>query len=195
MAQICKPAPEFECDILSPDQTFATLKSSSLRGSWVVLFTYPLDFTFVCPTEICEFSDKSPEFAKIGCQVIGASVDSKFTHFAWSNVPRNKGGIGKLQIPLIADLSRKLCTDYGVLLDDGHSCRATFIIDPKGIIRHMSFNDPPVGRNVDEVLRLVQAYQFSDKNGVVCPAKWKSAKDKTIVTDPIKKMEYFSTVK
>eukprot|EP01083_Nonionella_stella_P211633 764992_1 len=150
MAQICKQAPEFECDALMPDQSFGKIKLSTLRGNWIVLFFYPLDFTFVCPTEICEFSDYSSEFNKIGCKVIGASVDSIYTHYAWSQVPRKKGGIGRLEIPLIGDVSRKLCLDYGVLLDDGHSCRGTFIIDPKGNVRHISFNDPPVGRNIDE---------------------------------------------
>eukprot|EP00483_Globobulimina_turgida_P000286 UN00286 len=177
-----------------PSQTFGNIKLSALRGSWIVLFFYPLDFTFVCPTEICEFSDKSAEFNKIGCKVIGASVDSQYTHYAWSNVQRKKGGIGKLTIPLIADVSRQLSKDYGVLLDEGHSCRGTFIIDPNGVIRHISFNDPPVGRNVDEVLRLVHGYQLFERNGQVCPAKWRSQKDKTIKPHPKDKLEYFSTV-
>ena len=126
--------------------------------------------------------------------MIGASVDSQFTHFAWSNTPRKKGGIGKLNIPLLADVSRKLSRDYGVLLDEGHTARGTFIIDPKGIIRHISLNDPPVGRNIDEVLRLVKAYQFFEEHGSVCPAKWKSKKDKTIKPDPKGKLEYFQAV-
>ena len=128
MAQICKNAPEFDCVALMPDQSFANIKLSTLKGNWIVLFFYPLDFTFVCPTEICEFSDKNGEFAKINCKVIGASIDSQYTHLAWTNTPRNKGGIGKLQIPLLADVSRKVSNDYNVLLDEGHTSRATFII-------------------------------------------------------------------
>eukprot|EP01083_Nonionella_stella_P033089 90598_1 len=192
--RIDKPAPDFDCVALMPNQTFENIKLSNLKGKWVVLFFYPMDFTFVCPTEICEFSDKSTDFDKINCRVIGASVDSQYAHFAWSNVPRNQGGIGQLNIPLLADVSRTLSTDYGVLLEEGHTCRATFIIDPNGVVRHMQMNDPPVGRNIDEILRLVQGYQFADENGSVCPAKWKSQNDPTIKPDPEGKLEYFEAV-
>eukprot|EP01083_Nonionella_stella_P247504 858032_1 len=193
-ARICKPAPEFDCVALLPNQTFENIKLSSLKGKWVVLFFYPLDFTFVCPTEICEFSDKSAEFDKIKCRVIGASIDSEYTHFAWSNTPRKEGGVGKLAIPLLADVARKVSTDYGVLLDEGHTCRATFIIDPKGVLRHMQMNDPPVGRNIDEILRLVKAYQYTDENGTVCPPQWHSQDDPSIKPDPKAKLEYFESV-
>ena len=159
------------------------------------IITITMLHRFVCPTEICAFSDKASEFTKINCKVIGASIDSQYTHFAWSNTPRKKGGIGKLEIPLLADVSRKLCKDYGVLLDDGHSCRATFIIDPKGIIRHISFNDPPVGRNIDEILRLVEGYQFFEKHGNVCPAGWNKKNNKTIKPNPTEKLQYFQNTK
>ena len=149
----------------------------------------------MCIDQICAFSDKAAEFKKINCRVIGASVDSQYTHFAWSNTPRKKGGIGNLDIPLLADVKREVCKDYGCLLDDGHSCRATYIIDPKGVIRHISFNDPPVGRSVDEIFRLVQGYQFFEEHGNVCPAGWNKKNDKTIKPNPTDKMEYFSTVK
>lgn len=133
-----------------------------------MLFFYPLDFTFVCPTEICDFSDRAEEFRKIGCEVVAASIDSKFSHLAWMLTPRNKGGLGKMNIPIIADLTKSIGRDYGVMLEEaGHTARGTFIIDGKGILRHMSVNDPPAGRNVDEYLRLVQAYQYVDKHGEV----------------------------
>mmetsp|Transcript_68499 Transcript_68499/g.61545 ORF Transcript_68499/g.61545 Transcript_68499/m.61545 type:complete len:197 (-) Transcript_68499:103-693(-) len=195
MAQICKQAPEFDCVALMPDQQFGNIKLSELlnKNEWIVLFFYPLDFTFVCPTEICTFSDKAGEFKKLSCRVIGASVDSQYTHFAWSNQERKKGGIGKLNIPLLADVTRKVCRDYGVLLDDGHSCRATFIIDPKGCVRHMSFNDPPVGRSVDEILRLVEGYQYFEEHGNVCPAGWNKKNKKTIKPNPKEKLEYFQS--
>merc|ERR1719148_538570 len=196
MAKVCKAAPDFDCMALLPNQSFGNVKLSSLisSGSWVVLFFYPLDWTFVCPTEICEFSDQSDEFEKVKCKVIGCSVDGEYCHLAWSNVSRAKGGIGQLDIPLLADVSRSVSKKYGVLLDAGHSCRGTFIIDPKGVMRHMSMNDPPVGRNVDEVLRLVKGYQHFEQYGVVCPAKWKSQSDRTIKPDPTGKLKYFSAV-
>jgi len=190
-ARICKPAPGFECNALMPDTSFQKIKLSQYRGSWLLLFFYPLDFTFVCPTEIIEFSDRSGEFEKLGCYVLGASVDSQYSHYAWVNVPRNKGGLGQMQIPLLSDMTRKLSESYGVLLDDvGHACRGTFLIDPKGVIRHMQMNEPSVGRNVEELLRLLQAFQFADENGEVCPAKWKPGQP-TIKPDPKESLEYF----
>mmetsp|Transcript_86873 Transcript_86873/g.106554 ORF Transcript_86873/g.106554 Transcript_86873/m.106554 type:complete len:199 (+) Transcript_86873:57-653(+) len=187
---VCKSAPKWETDVVMPDMSIVSQSSDNYKD-WVLLFFYPLDFTFVCPTEIIEFSNKASEFKKIGCDILGCSVDSQFTHYAWMKTPRKEGGIGKINIPLLADVSRKISSDFGVLLDEGHTCRGTFIIDPKGIIRHMSFNDPPVGRNVDEYLRLVKAYQFTDKHGEVCPAKWKPG-SKTIKPNPKGSLEYFS---
>jgi len=146
----------------------------------------------VCPTEIIDFSDRSDEFRKIGCEVVAASVDSKFSHLAWVQTPRNKGGLGTMKIPLVADLTKSLATDYGVLMEEaGITLRGLFIIDGKGMIRHITMNDPPVGRNVDEVLRLVQAYQYTDVHGEVCPSGWTPGKS---TIKPSNKLEYFEKV-
>jgi len=141
---------------------------------------YPLDFTFVCPTEITAFSDRKVEFDSLNTNVAVMSVDSKFSHLAWAAMPRNKGGLGKMSIPIISDITKKISSDYGVLIEDpqdpecGVACRGTVIIDSKGTVRHVSLSDLPVGRSVDEVLRLVAAFQHSDKHGEVCPAGWKT---------------------
>jgi alkyl hydroperoxide reductase subunit AhpC len=149
-------------------------------GKYTVLFFWPLDFTFVCPTEICQFSDKAPEFEKIGAQIIGCSIDSHFTHMEYTKKPRNKGGIGAMQMPLLSDLTKQISKDYGCLIEEGEDSgvafRATYIIDDKGILRHISMNDLPVGRNVEETLRLVEAFQYTDKHGEVCPASWRPGK-------------------
>jgi len=162
-------APDFKASALMPDKSFKEISLSDYKGKYLVLFFYPLDFTFVCPTEIIAYGDRADEFKNIGCEVLGASVDSKYSHFAWVKTPRNEGGLGEMKIPILADLNRKICQDYGVLLEDGHSLRGTFIIDKRGIIRHVTFNDPPVGRNVSETLRLVQAYQYADEKAEACP--------------------------
>jgi len=130
---------------------------------------------------------------KINCEVVGCSIDSQYTHHAWVSTSRKQGGLGDIKIPLLADVARKLARDYHVLLEDkGYACRGTFIIGSNGAIRHISMNDPPVGRNVKEVLRLVQAYQYTDEHGEVCPSSWKKSGDATIKPDPSQKMEYFS---
>ena len=178
-----------------PDLSFETLSLSQFSGSWLLLFFYPLDFTFVCPTEIISFSESSDEFKKINTNVVGASVDSQYSHLAWANTPRTKGGLGNIKIPLIADLTRELSRNYGVMMEsEGHTCRGTFIIDPNGIVRHFSMNDPPVGRNVNEYLRLMQAFQYADSHGEVCPAQWKPG-DKTIIPNPNDAINYFQSVK
>jgi len=186
---VCHAAPEFKCEAVMADGQFGNVSLADYKGKYVVLFFYPLDFTFVCPTEIIDFSDRSDEFRKVGCEVVAASVDSKFSHLAWVQTPRNKGGLGTMKIPLIADLTKSLATDYGVLMEEaGITLRGLFIIDGKGIIRHITMNDPPVGRNVDEVLRLVQAYQYTDKHGEVCPSGWTPGKS---TINPANKLEYF----
>jgi alkyl hydroperoxide reductase subunit AhpC len=163
-----------------------------LAGKYLVLFFYPLDFTFVCPTEIIAFSDRVKEFRDKNCDVVACSVDSHFSHLAWTNTPRKQGGLGKMDIPLLSDLTKQISTDYGVLLEDqGISLRGLFIIDSKGILRQIIVNDLPVGRSVDEVLRLVQAYQFTDEHGEVCPAGWKPGK-KTIKPDVENCKQFFS---
>merc|ERR1712168_540154 len=164
---------------------------SNWKGKYIVLFFYPLDFTFVCPTEIIAFSERVEEFRKIGCEVVAASVDSHFSHLAWTQTPRKEGGLGEMKIPLLADLTKQISKDYGVLLEDqGISLRGLFIINPQGIVRQITMNDLPVGRDVDETLRLVQAFQFTDKNGEVCPAGWKPG-SATIIPNPQDKIMYF----
>merc|ERR1719183_3114165 len=173
---------------------FKDVSLSDYRGKWLVFYFYPLDFTFVCPTEIIAFSDRFSEFEEIGTAVVGVSVDSKYTHKAWIDTPRSQGGLGKCNYPLVADLKREISKSYGVLMEEeGHTSRGLFIIDPEQKIRHISVNDPPVGRNVDEVLRLVKAYQFHEKNGEVCPMGWKEG-DKTIIDNPTDKLKYFGDV-
>uniref|UniRef100_A0A3P8PNX5 Peroxiredoxin-1 n=1 Tax=Astatotilapia calliptera TaxID=8154 RepID=A0A3P8PNX5_ASTCA len=191
-AQIGKPAPDFTAKAVMPDGQFHDLKLSDYRGKYVVFFFYPLDFTFVCPTEIIAFSDAANEFRKIGCEVIAASVDSHFSHFAWVNTPRKQGGLGAMNIPLVSDTRRTISKDYGVLKEDeGIAYRGLFIIDDKGTLRQITINDLPVGRSVEETLRLVQAFQFTDKHGEVCPAGWKPGND-TIKPDVQKSKDFFS---
>lgn len=175
-ALIGRPAPYFEATVYH-QKDFKQIKLTDYLGKWVCLFFYPLDFTFVCPTEILAFADAAEEFEKNDCQIIGASIDSHFSHFQWTAQPRKKGGLGDISIPLVADTTKVISRIYGCLMTEGEHAgvanRATFIIDGKGILRHASYNDLPVGRNVDEFLRLVQALQYTDKHGEVCPAKWK----------------------
>ncbi|MBN3305773.1 peroxiredoxin-2 [Amia ocellicauda] len=190
-AKIGKPAPHFQGTAVVDGQ-FKEIKLSDYRGKYVVFFFYPLDFTFVCPTEIVAFSDRSEEFRKVNCEVIAASTDSHFSHLAWTNTARKEGGLGPMKIPLLADLTQSISRDYGVLKEDeGIAYRGLFVIDDKGILRQITVNDLPVGRSVDETLRLVQAFQFTDKHGEVCPAGWKPGSD-TIVPDVQKSKEYFS---
>jgi peroxiredoxin (alkyl hydroperoxide reductase subunit C) len=189
-AQISKPAPNWEGTAVI-DGKFTDLKLSDFKGKYLVFFFYPLDFTFVCPTEIIAFSDRIEEFRKSNTEVVGVSVDSQFTHLAWINTPRKQGGLGDIKYPLLSDLTHKISQDYGVYLSDaGHTLRGLFIIDDKGILRQITMNDLPVGRSVDETLRLVQAFQYTDKHGEVCPAGWKPGGD-TIIPDPSKKLQYF----
>ncbi|XP_063691803.1 peroxiredoxin-like [Bolinopsis microptera] len=189
-ARIMKPAPDFTAPAVVKGK-FEDITLSSYKGKYVVLFFYPLDFTFVCPTEIIAFNDRLSEFTKINTEVIAASVDSKFTHLAFINTPRSKGGLGEMDIAIVSDLTRQISRDYGVLLEDaGHTLRGLFIIDDKGILRQITMNDLPVGRSVDETLRLVQAFQYTDQHGEVCPANWTPGKD-TLKPDPDGKLEYF----
>merc|ERR1719433_1152595 len=190
---IGNPAPSFKTAAAMPDKSIKTLSLKDYEGKYLVLFFYPLDFTFVCPTEIVAFSEKAEEFEKSNCALVGCSVDSEFTHIAWMETDRKKGGLGELKIPLLADVTRDIAKKYNCLMSVGHTCRATFIIDGKGIVRHMSFNDPPVGRSPEEVLRLVQGYQYTDEHGEVCPAGWTKGK-KTIKPTPNDKLEYFKEV-
>lgn len=189
--QISKPAPEWNGTAVV-DGEFKELKLSNFKGKYLVFFFYPLDFTFVCPTEIIAFSDRVAEFRAISTEVVACSVDSKYTHLAWINTPRAEGGLGGLDIPLLSDPTMQIAKDYGVLLEDaGYALRGLFIIDSKGILRQITMNDLPVGRSVDETLRLVQAFQYTDHKGEVCPAGWQPG-EMAIKPDPIAKKEYFS---
>jgi len=190
-ARISKPAPNFEGTAVV-DGEFKDLKLADFKGKYLVLVFYPLDFTFVCPTEIIAFSDRIAEFRKINTEVVALSVDSQFTHLAWIKTGRKQGGLGPISIPLLSDLTHQISKDYGVYLEDaGHTLRGLFIIDEKSVLRQITMNDLPVGRSVDETLRLVQAFQYTDKHGEVCPAGWKPGGD-TIIPNPEDKLKYFN---
>lgn len=187
---IQQKAPAFTVSALLPNKEFKDISLSDYAGKWVVFFWYPLDFTFVCPTEIIAFGDRQPEFSAINTQVIAASCDSLFTHLAWVNTARSEGGLGDMKIPIVADFNKTVATQYGVLLPDGVPLRALFIIDPSGNLRQITCNDLPVGRNVDEIIRLIKAFQFVEEHGEVCPANWQPG-DLTMKADPTASKEYF----
>lgn len=171
--QVTKPAPDFTATAVMPDNSFNdSFSLSALQGKYVVLFFYPLDFTFVCPSEIIAFDKKLAEFQSRNCEVVGVSVDSHFSHWAWKNTPVNKGGIGNVQYPLVADLTKSISRDYGVLIEEAIALRGLFLIDKAGIVQHALVNNLPLGRNVDEAIRLLDALQFTEEHGEVCPANW-----------------------
>ena len=177
-SHVTKPAPDFTAVAVMGDNSFnEQFKLSDYRGKYVILFFYPLDFTFVCPSEIFAFDRALETFKAKNCEIIGVSIDSQFTHWAWKNTPVNDGGIGDIQYPLVADLDKKISRQYGVLLPEGIALRGTFLIDREGIIRHASVNDLPLGRNIDETLRMVDSLQFHEEHGDVCPANWKEGED------------------
>jgi peroxiredoxin (alkyl hydroperoxide reductase subunit C) len=170
---VTQEAPDFTANAVLPDNTFAPLTLSSYRGKYVVLFFYPLDFTFVCPSEIIAFDKRLADFKAKNCEVIGVSVDSRFTHFAWKNTPVQDGGIGQIKYPLVEDLTKSIARSYGVLFGDAVALRGLFLIDTKGVVRHSVINDLPLGRSVNEALRMVDALQFVETHGdQVCPANW-----------------------
>jgi peroxiredoxin (alkyl hydroperoxide reductase subunit C) len=177
MCLVTKQAPEFEAEAVMPNNSFETVSLSSYRGKYVVVFFYPLDFTFVCPSEILAFNRQVEDFKAKGCELLGISVDSIYTHLAWKNTPVDQGGVGAVQFPLISDLSKSISTDYGVLLEDGVALRGLFLIDKEGVVRHQLVNDLPLGRNVDEALRVIDALQFHETYGEVCPANWRPGDD------------------
>ena len=187
---VSKPAPDFQADAVMPDGSFKSIKLSDYRGKYVILFFYPLDFTFVCPTEIIAFSAKMDDFKKRNTQILGVSIDSKFSHLAWRNTDRKKGGLGDIQYPLIGDVTKQISNDYDVLADFGVAFRGLFLIDKEGIIQHQLINNLPLGRNIDEALRMVEALQFHEKNGEVCPANWQEGSD-GMKPDPDGSIPYF----
>jgi peroxiredoxin (alkyl hydroperoxide reductase subunit C) len=188
---VTKEAPGFCAKAILPNGSFADVSLKDYRGKYVVLFFYPLDFTFVCPTEIIAFSEAAGQFESLGVQVLGCSVDSHYTHLAWRNTPRKEGGLGQISYPLVADLDKKIAEAYGVLLPGGIALRGLFLIDREGIVRHQVVNDLPLGRSVDEAMRMVKALQHFEKNGEVCPANWKEGAA-TMKPDPQGSKAFFS---
>ena len=170
---VTQQAPDFTAPAVMPDGTIKEdFKLSSLRGKYVVLFFWPLDFTFVCPSEIIAHDHRIPQFTQRQVEVVGVSIDSQFTHFAWRNVPAAEGGIGPVQFPMVADIKHAITRAYGVENPDGVALRASFLIDKNGVVQHQVVNNLPIGRNVDEMLRVVDALQFTEEYGEVCPAGW-----------------------
>jgi peroxiredoxin (alkyl hydroperoxide reductase subunit C) len=187
---VTRPAPVFNAAAVIGSE-ITTVNLADYLGKYVVLYFYPLDFTFVCPTEIIAFDQKLDEFRKRDTEVIGVSIDSQFTHLAWNQTPRTHGGLGGVRYPLVADLTKKIAKDYGVLLpDDSVALRGLFLIDKAGVVRHMLINDLPLGRSVDEALRMVDALQQFETVGEVCPANWKKG-EATMKADPKGSQEYF----
>ncbi|TVU53393.1 MAG: peroxiredoxin [Arthrospira sp. PLM2.Bin9] len=187
-------APDFAATAVI-DQEFKTIKLSEYRGKYVVLFFYPLDFTFVCPTEITAFSDRAEEFSALNTQILGVSVDSEFSHLAWIQTDRQSGGVGDLNYPLVSDIKKEISAAYNVLDPEaGIALRGLFIIDKEGIIQHATINNLAFGRNVDETLRTLQAIQYVQANpDEVCPAGWQPG-DKTMNPDPVKSKEFFAAI-
>ena len=192
---VTQPAPDFKATAIMPDNSFNDISISDYKGKKVVLFFYPLDFTFVCPTELIAFDKRLAEFEKRNVQVLGCSVDSQFSHWAWKNTDVNNGGIGNVQYPIIADLDKSIARDYDVLIGaepatvlteekeyettvgGGVALRGSFLIDEEGTVRHAVINDLPLGRNIDEMLRMIDALAHNQEHGEVCPAGWTEGDD------------------
>ena len=170
---VTQEAPDFTAQAVMGDNTFEEVKLSSYRGKYVVLFFYPLDFTFVCPSEIIAFDKELDKFKAKNTEVIGVSVGSHFTHLAWKKTPRDQGGIGDINYPLVADLDKNISRDFGILSGDSVALRGLFLIDKEGVVRHELVNDLGLGRSVDEAIRMLDALQFSEQHGEVCPANWR----------------------
>lgn len=168
-----KDAPDFKVSAVKNGEVIENFTMSQFKNkNYVVLFFYPYDFTFVCPTELHEFQAKLEEFSKLGAEVVGASSDSPHSHLAWLNTPKKKGGIEGVKYPIIADFNKTVAAAYDVLLPEGAALRGTFIIDKKGVVQSQLINNLSLGRNVDETLRTLKALQFTEKHGEVCPANW-----------------------
>ncbi|RLA62276.1 MAG: peroxiredoxin [Epsilonproteobacteria bacterium] len=183
-------APNFTADAVS-NGGFTSVTLSEIKG-WKVLFFYPLDFTFVCPTEITAFSDMMDKFKELNCSVVGVSVDSKFSHLAWTKQDRKEGGLGEVSYPLVSDISKDIARDYGVLLNNAVALRGLFIIDENNVVQHSTINNLGVGRSVEETLRLVEAFQYTAKHGEVCPAGWNKGDD-SMKPDPNGSKEWFNS--
>jgi len=171
---VTQKAPNFEAPAVMPDGTIKeNFKLSELFGKYVMLFFWPLDFTFVCPTEIVAHDKRMDQFKERNVEVVGVSIDSQYTHFAWRNTSVDEGGIGPVKYPIVADIKHEITRAYGVEHPDGVALRASFLIDKEGIVQHQVVNNLPLGRNVDEMIRVVDALQFSEEHGEVCPAGWR----------------------
>jgi len=177
--QVSRPAPNFEARAVMPNNTIKDdFKLENYKGKYVVLFFWPYDFTFVCPTEILDFNKKLAKFEERDVQVIGCSTDSHHSHLAWKNQDVKTGGIGNIQYPMVADFDKSISRDYGVLIEEkGMALRGSFLIDKEGALQHSVINNLPLGRNIDEMLRMIDALQFSEKHGEVCPAGWNLGDD------------------
>ena len=187
-----RKAPDFDvAAVVNGSQFMDSIKLSVYKGKYVVLFFYPLDFTFVCPTELHAFQEKLQEFRERNVELIGCSVDSKFSHYAWLNTPRTQGGIKGVTYTLLSDLNKTVSADYDVLLEGaGIALRGLFLIDKEGVVQHQVVNHLALGRNIDEVLRLVDALQFTEEYGEVCPANWNKG-DKTMAPTQEGLIEFF----
>ncbi|MDJ0765166.1 MAG: peroxiredoxin [Myxococcota bacterium] len=177
MSLVTQEAPNFKAQAVFEKNEIKELDLASYRGKYVVLFFYPLDFTFVCPSEIIAFDKALDAFKEKNAEVIGVSIDSQFTHFAWRNTPVENGGIGQIRYPLVSDLSKRISRDFGVLVNDSVALRGLFLIDREGVVRHELVNDLSLGRSVEEALRVLTALQFTEEHGEVCPADWHEGED------------------
>ncbi len=173
-----KPAPDFTAAAVMGNNTIEENfnLSSFTKDKYALVFFYPLDFTFVCPSEILAFDHRLQDFKDRNTEVIAVSVDSHYTHLAWKNIPVEKGGLGQVRFPMVADLTRSIARDYDVLINEAVALRGTFLIDREGMVRHQVINDLPLGRNIDEAIRMVDALQFYEQHGEVCPAGWNKGK-------------------
>lgn len=190
-----KPAPQFEAKAVVNGQIVEEFSLAKYKGKNIVFFFYPLDFTFVCPTELHAFQEKLEEFRRRDCEVVGCSVDSVFCHLAWLNTPKNKGGIEGIEYPIVADINKTIARNYDVLIEDeGVAFRGLFLIDKQGIVRHQVVNDLPLGRSVEEAIRVLDAWSFVEEHGEVCPANWEKGKESMSPTqEGLEK--YFATSK
>lgn len=198
MSEMIRPivqqsAPDFK-GVAVVNKEFKEISLKDYKGKWLCLFFYPLDFTFVCPTEITAFSDRVEDFKKLGCEIVGSSIDSQFSHLAWINTPKNQGGLGEIKFPLLADVNKDAARSYQVLADGGVALRGLFLINPNGKVAYQVVHDLGVGRSVDETLRVLEAFQYVEKHGEVCPANWKKGSD-TMKPDPKGSQEYFKKQK
>jgi len=187
---VTQKAPEFKAQAVV-NKEFKDVSLADFKGKWVVLFFYPLDFTFVCPTEITAFSDRVEEFKKHGAEILAVSVDSKYSHLAWVNTARKEGGLGDIKYPILSDMTKQISRDYGVLMENaGIALRGLFLIDPNGMVKYEVVHENAVGRNVDETLRVLQAFQHVAQTGEVCPANWSKGQD-AMKPGPQPSKEYF----